>query len=274
MVAAEKDRRLNGDLNGFHIPENALCLLDEIAEDQQARVVSGAYEEFGADSRIGLLRAFERSEFFPALYNRLVRLAYKIPDNARFVQIARGRIFETIAYAHHAANQPKGLILLSPRDTGAFMNLVYGGATFIDEEGNPAVDGRYVPDGIQVRVDRDPTELVRVYDYKLHRGDIESQLTGFWYLKRELKSISAEEGITMNFIYPSGRSGYPSTTEANIGTLPLSDEAFSPFAEYMIMGYRATQDSATLAEIREEYSRQLQANNHPAEYGEPAFFRK
>ena len=131
MTVVEDGRRPDLDPSGLHIPENVLDLLQEITEEHQAKVASGAFAEFMPDSRIGLLRAFERSNLFPPLYAKLVRLALKIPIYSDFLGFARGRTFEPITFAHLAANVPKGQVLISPSDTRAFFNLYHGGPSFL-----------------------------------------------------------------------------------------------------------------------------------------------
>lgn len=276
MSTTERDQQKTDVLlgNPFRIPINALNLLEEIAKSQKADEASGVFESFGPNSRVGMLKALRESSLFPNLYAKLIRLSLITEDDIVFKQKARGRIFETLAYAYLAGQQEEGKVLTSPDDTRRFFNLMEGGATFINEEGDEAVNSIYVPDGLVVDASSSDVTIASVFEYKLH-WLVDRQIAGFRYAKHKLKSIWENSEPKLTFVFPSERSGYPDVPpkEGSVLLLPINDAQFTRFADYLIHGYRTAHDNATIEEIRvEAMLRNL--NRTDASFGEPAFFRK
>lgn len=251
----------------FTLPANAVSLLDEIVDYEKSIEANGGLREFTSDSRVGILRAFQRSPLFPEIYNLLVRIAFRIEGNSRFKTRARGRVFEVLSHGYFAANQDKGVVLTSPSDTEEFFTLAEGGETFIDDEGQDAIDSIYIPDGLQIDADG---HLLGVLEYKLSYGAVSSQLKRFQEVKEKLKTLSNGTEPRLTFVFPSGRNDYPvfEEREAGIDFLPIADRQFSAYVDNLILKYRRTPDSATIAEMRAEYRAQI-IRRHPEIAGEP-----
>lgn len=260
----------------IQIPENALDLLHEIIEDQQALAASGALDKLGPSSRIAFLRAFKGSAFFMPAYRNLIRLGLRYPDQGKFKTKSRGRLFELMTYAYLAAHQERGVVLTSPADTRAFFTLLHGGPTFIDDEGLPAIDRKWIPDGMQIRVDGENPRIERILDYKLHTGPLNGQVTGFEHLSRELSPLITED-VSLDFVFPSQRRNYPGVNGAGnvaIRTIPITDGMFSGFYNHIVGEYRSTNESGTILEMRAE-SASRNPLFSPKNYDEPSqsFFR-
>lgn len=232
--------------------------LKKLAEHQRSGFTAGSVEQVATDSRKHLLNDFKNSRGFKRLYGELVNFVSMPVSEEKFNEIRKdfiGAVFANMAYTHLVWERTDSSTLISPKRTLDFYKRLYPGAQRTNNPfGGDSLEGISVPDGIKVNSEG---EVVAVCEYTTHGGNgyFVNKLDAVEYEKASFPEIFAEARLVV--VTPRFRGG-PLYSNVIHVELPLHHGQFRDFINGVFSHYRVDEDSATIAEVRQEARRQFE----------------